>query len=156
TETMINMIFVTSFFLVLGRIRSAIAANLEPVLGPANVLTRWRRAYRTMLAFGWGMTERYRSYAEPQRTQLTVEGEEHWREAMSSGRGVVLMSAHIGSWEIAPRFGASVEKRRIHVVREKEIDPRAQEFVQEIMRRSGDDIVTHFAGDDPALALELA
>ena len=156
TEPVIVRIFVTSFFAVLGRIRNAIASNLEPVLGPANVLTRLRRAYRTMLAFGWGMTERYRFYVAPQRVRLTVEGEEYWREAMSSGRGVVLLSAHIGSWELAPRFGASAEKRRIHIVREKEIDPRAQQFVQELMKRIGDDLVTHFAGDDPGLALELA
>jgi KDO2-lipid IV(A) lauroyltransferase len=68
---------------------------------------------------------------------------------------VVLVTAHIGPWENAVRFGASGARRRIHVVREKEMDPRAQELVEAILARSGGDYVTHFAANDPALGLEL-
>ena len=156
TDPIIVTLFMVFFFVTLGRIRSAIASNLEAVLGPASRLTRWRRAFRTMLAFALGVPERYRFFKWPQRFHASVEGEEHWRAAMASGRGVVLVTAHVGSWEMAPQFGASAEKRRIHIVREKEIDPRAQRFMEELIARGGQNCVTHFAADNPFLAIELA
>jgi lauroyl/myristoyl acyltransferase len=148
--------FTVGFFLALGRIRSAIASNLEPVLGKARMFTRWLRAFRTMHSFAWGLNERYRSFRSPELFTTTVEGEEHWREAMQSGRGVILVSAHIGAWEVSPRFAASAGDRRVHIIREREMDPRAQQFMRGLIERSGQQFVTHFAGEDPALTLELA
>lgn len=149
-------LFTLFFFLTLGRIRHAIAANLDPVLGPAGPFTRLARAYRTMLAFAWGLPERYRGYFNPHWLRHSVEGEEHWREVMKSGNGVVLVSAHIGNWELSAQAGADAEKRRVHVIREKEMDPRAQELMRQILEKAGSDTVTHYAGEDASLAFELA
>ena len=155
-QSITEFIFTVFFFVTLGRIRSAISSNLEPVLGPASRLTRWRRAFRTMHDFASGMTDRYAFFRKPQKFAATVEGLEHWQAAMASGSGVILASAHIGFWEIAPQFGASAEKRRIHIVREKEINPQAQQFVERLLARTGEELVTHFASDDPALGVQLA
>jgi lauroyl/myristoyl acyltransferase len=144
------------FFLVLGRIRAALASNLEPVLGPTNALNALARSFRTIWAFSWCFTERYRRLANPERFIGVLEGEEHWREVMDAPKGVILATAHIGPWETAIQFGASNAPRRVHIVREKEIDPRAQRFIEELVARSGDGYVTHFAGEDLTLAIELA
>jgi len=46
-------------------------------------------------------------------------------------------------------------RRRIHVVREAETDPRAQRFIEELIRsRGGDLYTTHFA-EDPQLGMDL-
>jgi lauroyl/myristoyl acyltransferase len=156
TERPAVVLFTTFFFLALGRIRGAIASNLEPVLGPAGRGERWRRAFRTMYAFAWCLTERYRRFASPERFHSVLEGEEHWRQAMEAGTGVLLVTAHIGPWDAAAHIGALEARRRIHVVREEEIDPRAQAFMRELLGRAGDSTVTHFAGNDPRLSLELA
>ena len=148
-------LFTLLFWTVLGRIRAAIASNLEPVLGPAGLLGRWRRAFATMFAFGWCLAERYRYLARPDRFHATVEGEENWRRAVEGGRGVVLVTAHIGPWENAVQLGAAEAKPRIHLVREKELDPRAQEFMNELLAGVAGEYTTHFADDDPALGLEL-
>ncbi len=156
TERVSVVFFSTFFFLVLGSTRRAIASNLQPVLGKANVFRRWLRAYRTLVTFSASLAERYRFRSRPERFRFIVEGEEHWNRAMESGRGVVLVTAHVGFWEIAPQFGASAGKRRIHIVREKEIDPRAQKLMREMVARGSDQCITHFAGDDPGLTLKLA
>ena len=50
---------------------------------------------------------------------------------------------------------ASQDRRRIHVVREAETDPRAQRFIQDLIRRCGGDLyVTHFA-EDPQLGMAM-
>ncbi|HVR42757.1 MAG TPA: lysophospholipid acyltransferase family protein [Thermoanaerobaculia bacterium] len=149
-------LFTTFFFVTLGRIRKAIPANLQPVLGPARLWERWRRSYRTMVEFAWCMTERYRRLASPELFASMLEGEENWREAMATGRGAILVTAHVGPWEVASAYGSAAAGRRTHVVREREIDPRAQKFMEEILARAGSDYVTHFAGDDVTLSFELA
>lgn len=156
TEWVSVTVFTTFFFLTLGRIRGALASNLEPVLGRAGRLEALRRSYRTLWAFAWCLTERYRRLAAPELFSATIEGEEHWRQVIDGTGGVVLVTAHVGPWENATHFGASNSPRRIHIVREKEIDPRAQQFVQELLSRSGTSFITHFAGEELSLALELA
>lgn len=156
TEWLSVTCFAAFFFLALSRIRGALASNLDPVLGRAGRPERWRRSFLTMWAFAWCFAERYRRMADPQRFRSVVDGEEHWRQVMASPGGVVIVTAHIGPWETATQFGGSASQRRIHVVREKEIDPRAQDFIREILARTGGDYVTHFSGDDPTLSLVLA
>jgi KDO2-lipid IV(A) lauroyltransferase len=44
----------------------------------------------------------------------------------------------------------------VHLVREEELDPRAQAFIRDLLReRMGERYHSHFATDDPRLALEL-
>lgn len=148
-------LFSAFFFLTLGRIRRAIAANLDPVLGPATGLVRWRRSHTTMREFARCLSERYARLAGTPRGPSRVEGLEHWAGIRDARRGAVLVTAHLGPWESATLEGVSDASRRIHVVREAEIDPRAQAFVRSILRRAGDNYVAHFAGEDPRLVLEL-
>jgi lauroyl/myristoyl acyltransferase len=144
------------FFLVLSRIRGALAANLEPVLGPAGRLESLARSFRTIWAFSWCFTERYRWLADPERFSVVVEGEEHWRRAMEGAGGTIISTAHLGPWETATHSGASNSPHRVHVVREHEIDPQAQRFVEELISRTNPAYVTHFAGQDLGLAVKLA
>lgn len=147
------LLFTSVFWLSMGRIRRAVASNLEPVLGPAGLLTRGRRSFRTLLSFANCLTERYQRMSDG-RVRLTLEGESLWREATAGGRGAVLVTAHLGPWESSAYVGAHEEQRTVHVVREEEIDPRAQAFIRQLI---GDErVVTHYAGDDVRLAIELS
>lgn len=148
-------VFTAFFFLALGRIRGAIAANLEPVLGRAGRLERWRRAWRTMTEFARCLSERFSRVTGRPRGRGIAEGLEHWAPMREQGRGAVLVTAHLGPWESATVEGVSDARRTIHVVREAEIDPRAQAFVQELLRRNGEHYVAHFAGEDDRLVFEL-
>ena len=156
TEWISVNFFAVFFFLVLGRIRGAVASNLEPVLGPARPLERLRRSFKTLWVFSWCFAERFRRLANPERFIATLEGEEHWRQVTDGTSGLLLVTAHIGPWETGTSFGASNSPRRIHIVREREMDPRAQRFIEDLLSRSGDEYITHFAGEDLTLALELA
>ncbi|MFN7979038.1 MAG: lysophospholipid acyltransferase family protein [Vicinamibacterales bacterium] len=149
------VVFTAFFFVVLGRIRRAIIANLEPVLGPATALERGRRAWRTMYEFARGLSERFSRLTGHPRGTSAVEGLEHWAPLRTSQAGAVIVTAHIGPWESATVDGADDVQRTVHVVREAEIDPRAQDFVREILQRQGRHYVAHFAGEDDRLVLTL-
>lgn len=149
-------LFTTFFFVVLRNIRAAIAANLVPVLGPCGWLERQRRIFRTMWSFSWCLTERYERLSTRRTFQVTGEGMEHWQGLLASGRGFIVVTAHIGNWEMGSMFSAADdEQRRVHVVREAEGDPRAQRFISDLIRRAArGNYITHFA-EDPQLGVTL-
>jgi lauroyl/myristoyl acyltransferase len=148
-------LFTTFFWITLRNIRAAIAANLEPVLGPCGWWEQQRRIYRTFWKFAWCLSERYERLSTDRVFTMELEGEEIWRELATGEQGFVLVTAHLGNWEVGSMLPASRDRRRIHVVREAETDPRAQRFIEGLIRsRGGDLYTTHFA-EEPQLGLDL-
>jgi len=147
--------FTTFFFLTLINIRGAVADNLEAVLGPCGWLRRQLRIYRTMWVFAWCLTERYERLGTSRPFDLQLAGQEHWEEACRGGGGFILITAHLGNWEVGSMAPAAVKGRPVHVVREAETDPRAQEYIAELIRKQGGGLYhTHFA-EDPRLGMLL-
>lgn len=153
---LIMPLFVGFFFLTLRNIRKALAANLVPVLGPCGWLERQLRIFRTIWTFSWCLTERYERLNTDRKFKMSADGMEHWRELDVPGQAFILVTAHIGAWEVGSMLPASEEQRRVHVVREAEGDPRAQRFISGLIRRAacGGNYITHFA-EDPQLGLTL-
>jgi lauroyl/myristoyl acyltransferase len=149
--------FTTFFFLALRRIRKAIASNLVVVLGPCNWWQRQLRIYRTMWNFAWCLSERFERLVRTDRPiAATISSQETWQELLDSGTGLILVTAHLGHWEAGSMLVPEKDSRHVHVVREEEMDPQAQEFVRELFAKHGDiGFTMHFAQDDPALGLRL-
>ncbi len=145
----------TIFSIVLWNIRNAIAANLEVVLGPCGFWERQRRIYRTIEAFSWCYGARYEQMVRPGRFRVETDGVEHI--PTDPARGVIFVTAHLGQWELSSHLASHGLPRPVHVVREKEMDPEAQRFIEELVRdMSAQGVTTHFASDDPRLGIALA
>lgn len=153
-------LFSTFFFFGLPRIRRAVAANFDVALGPCGFWHRQWRVWRNLHVYSWCMTERYEDLVTDRRVEPGVEGLEFWQEACRLDEGVVLVTAHIGHWEVASAFPSDLQGRQIHVVREGEIDPAAQDLFRGLIEaRSRQGYTVHFArraGDlGPKLLLAL-
>src|SRR6185295_16111075 len=114
------LLFATFFFVVLRNIRDAVASNLEAVLGPCGWLRRQVRIYRTLWAFAWGLTERYERLSTEHPFTVDLEAPDDWHDVMAPGKGLILVTAHLGSWEVGSMLPSSAEALRVHVVREAE------------------------------------
>jgi lauroyl/myristoyl acyltransferase len=148
------LLFTLAFLVALRHVRLALSANLEPVLGPAGYWGRQRRAFRSLRNFAICLGERYEFLQYPDRFVVEVEGLEYLQSL--GDQGLIFVTAHIGAWETTSKRLSDSLGREAHVVREEEIDPRSQAFMQEILRRqTGRPATTHFAMDDPGLGLEL-
>lgn len=148
--------FAGLFFVALRRIRRAVLHNLEPVLGPAGFAEAQRRIYRTFHAFAWCLTERYESLSTPASFRFETENAEAWEATLASEGGFIFLTAHLGNWEVGAAQPRVLASRRIHLVREPEMDPRAQAFIAEILqKRLGDHVTTHFAANDHGLGMTL-
>lgn len=150
-------IFTTVFWLFLRRIRRAVASNLAAVLGPCSWWTRQRRIYRTLHTFAWCLTERYERLVGRAAPEVEGIGLEHWRGRHADPSGFIVVTAHIGHWEVGSLLPQASEGRVVHIVREGEMDPRAQEIVLGLIRRmTTESLKVHFVdGRNAALGLEL-
>lgn len=146
----------TLFLPLLPRIRHALIANRAVVSGRVGWWRSQARAWNTLRLFAWCMAERNERFLPGREFQIEREGRESWEALLEQGRGGVLVTAHVGSWEVASELPTTREDGVVHLVREEELDPRAQAFLREqIEKHGGARYHTHFATDDPTLGVRL-
>jgi KDO2-lipid IV(A) lauroyltransferase len=150
-------VFFAFFFSVcLRKIRAAITSNLEAVLGPCGWWERQRRIYRTIWSFGWCLNERHERLTTARPFHIEAEAIELWNEVARPGQGLVLVTAHLGNYEVGSMLPAQLRGRQVHLVREPEADEQAQGFLQEVLAGFTESrYTTHFQNDDPLQGIEL-
>lgn len=97
-------------------------------------LLRLRRAAyvhmgRTLVEF-----MRLRSLAPGQISDLVrLEGEENLREALAAGRGVIILTAHFGNWELlGARLAQVCGEGRFHVIAQPQRDERLTRLLDSV------------------------
>jgi len=142
-------LFTTFFFLFLRKIRKAVSENLVVVLGKCNWWEKQRRIYRTFWQFAWSHNERYENLLGKEQFYVRSQNIEAWEKISSSKQGFILLTGHIGNWEMGSIKLLTLGNRHIHVVREQELDPRAQKFTENLFReKMGPSYITHFGMGD--------
>jgi len=149
-------VFAVFFFLCLRRIGAAIAANLEAVLGPCGFVERQRRIFRVVWSFGWCFNERTERLTTDRPFHIETEAIDVWNDLARTGEGLVMVTAHVGSYEVGSMMPAQAEDRPVHLVREPEADAETQAYVAGVLatftqRRFRE----HFQSGDPALGIVL-
>ena len=91
-----------------------------------------------------------RSEAQPDRLVTRIEGDEHLLAAVAEGRGLVLVTAHLGNWELGGRLLAARLRRPTHVVVAAEADSRVERFL-----RGGPSPVRFVRRGDPTAMVPL-
>ncbi len=91
-----------------------------------------------------------RREARPDRLVTRIEGDEHLLAAIAEGRGLVLVTAHLGNWELGGRLLATRLKRPTHVIVAAEADPRVERFL-----RGGPSPVRFVRRGDPTAMVPL-
>ena len=97
-------ILTSLLYLLLGRLRHVGERNLELAV-PESPPSERKRILRTVFRnLGWQLVEfcRMPRYtAENTRNWIRTEGLEHYLAAQSRGRGVLVLTGHLGAWELS-------------------------------------------------------
>jgi lauroyl/myristoyl acyltransferase len=104
-----NVLGFCAFFVLRGR-RKAILAVLRVVRPSAKGLLRLRLGWRALINYANNFADFLRLYHMEREQLLAItesEGIEHFFKALEEHSGVVLISAHVGNWEVGTNFIAA-------------------------------------------------
>ena len=82
------------------------------LFGPLSWGKRRWLVFRHFLSFGRAIIDRVAILAgDTRHFSFSFDGEEYLRQAVSEGRGVLLLSAHVGNWEAAGQLLSRIDAR---------------------------------------------
>jgi len=82
----------------------------QRVFGAATALGRRWRVFRHFFSFGRAIIDRTAILAGmTRRFSFTFDGEQHLRDAVAGGKGVLLLTAHVGNWEVAGQLLSRID-----------------------------------------------
>ena len=114
--------------------RRAVRANLSRVLAgapPAEIEARASETFANFGAFFADLLTLNRGPGADLRAHVArADGEHHLDSALAAGRGVVLLTAHLGNWELAGRLLSMRGPRTAHVVLSAEQDRALERYLR--------------------------
>jgi phosphatidylinositol dimannoside acyltransferase len=145
-------LFGAAFALALPGARREVRESLRRVLGPRSRPAEGIDVLRTFCGYAQCLAESLGAgRADARRARVELTGGAYLREAIRLQRGAVLVTAHIGPWDIAAQLLAADLGARVLVVMEAEPDPEARALHDEVRRRSGVQVLA--VGESPLDAL---
>lgn len=126
-------------FRALGRYRRVARKNLALIYPEKPEAEREQMARAVFRHFGRMAGEFIKlprlTQAEVER-MVTVEGEEHMKQALAMGKGVLLVTGHFGNWEVMARWIA-MHNYPINVVARDARDPAATKLLTDTREGNG-------------------
>ncbi len=132
--------------------RAVVGANLArivPGLAPAEYRRLTARVFRCFAMCFADLISTNRHAADTGALLAAVEGEEHLATALAAKRGLILLTAHLGNWELAGRLLVRRFGQPTHVLVAAEPDPQVGEFLR------GTGPLRFVTRDHPAAAVTL-
>ena len=129
--------------------------RLRPTLqGPAMALRCWRH----YASFGRILCDRLLVYLNPERYRLEYVNGEPLRQVLREQRGCILLSAHVGNWELSGFWlkNLASSERPVFLVMVRDDLPRVQSFVDSRMRGSHITVIDPHDGLAASLAVARA
>ncbi|MGI9241638.1 MAG: hypothetical protein ACR2RV_12625, partial [Verrucomicrobiales bacterium] len=109
--------YVTLLFLVFTRGRRAVQKNLGAIIPGSSPAANLFRAWRVFWNFGWVMTDAARVRAGGRELSWTIDGLEDFRQLAEMDGGAILLTAHMGNYDIAGPTFAEKFNRKLNAVR---------------------------------------
>lgn len=146
----------TAVYLALSATRRTVVHNQARLLGlRPDSLAAQHAAQRVFSEFAHCLTDALEMSGKPERTfEREYVDSRHFFSAIAGNRGVILVTAHTGSWEVGGRLLTLNHKVRTTMVMAKEANSGARGFVDELRKKSGVDVL-YASGNDPSTAITL-
>jgi len=153
TPTMIGWTLLFYLFWAPGR--RAVTENLCAIHPGSPRFVNRLRAFRVFLAFAWNFTDAARFSERKTMVDWEFEGIEHLRELACSDRGAIILTAHMGNYDLGSYLFAQKFDRRITVVRVPEVDPESEEYSRTLREKVADGFTVRYNTGSRDIALDL-
>jgi len=124
------------FYFFAAPARRAILSNLKVVLPGSSGWLNLARAWLTLYNFAWTIADAADYKLARTEFVYTVEGEE-FLEQLAAAHGAILLTAHMGSYDLGAVVFAQRYQREIRMVRAPESDEQTAQHVDRSFERAG-------------------
>ena len=128
------------FFFFAAPARRAVVANLDVVLPGSSRWMNHLRALRTLYNFAWTITDAAIYKFTKAAFDYEITGASAL-DRLAAARGAVLLTAHMGNYDLGAALFAQKFNREIRMVRAPEPDRRTEQHLKDSLRRSGEGAV---------------
>jgi phosphatidylinositol dimannoside acyltransferase len=144
------------FTVLLVKGRRAVMQNLRAILPGSTWIGNFFRAYRVFWNFAWTIDDKVRFKELRVVPDWEFTGLEHLERLQSEEGGAIILTAHMGNYDLGAHLFASMSKRQIVMVRAPEIDPETRQFEAELDgRTSAEALKVDFSTRASELAIDL-
>jgi lauroyl/myristoyl acyltransferase len=132
--------FTIFFFFFAAPARRAIVANLAVVLPGSSRAINYLRAFRTLYNFAWTISEAAIYKLIKEEFAYEVIGAE-WLEQLGSAPGAIVLTAHMGNYDLGAALFAEKFHREIRMVRAPEPDEQSARHLSASLEKAGEGAV---------------
>jgi predicted LPLAT superfamily acyltransferase len=148
--------FMSLFFLLWGPGRRGVMHNLRAIKPGSWPVINFFRTYRVFWNFAWSITDAGRFRETGTMPDWEFFGIDHLKMLTEHGGGAVILTAHMGSYDLGAHVFSTTSDRKIVMVRAPEVDPQTQAFEESLHETSRSDALRiDFNTKASELALEL-
>lgn len=149
------MAFWALFFLLWGPGRRGVMRNLSVIKPGSWGVTNFFRTYRVFWNFAWSIADTARFRESRTMPDWEFVGREYFDELSAHKGGAVILTAHMGSYDLGAHVFSNTSSRQIVMVRAPEVDPQTREFEEAQQERTRGEMRIDFNTRASELALEL-
>lgn len=143
------------FFFFVAPARKAVLHNLRIVLPNSARLANYLRTFWIFANFGWMLTDAAVFRLLNPRFSYELDGE-HLLQELASAESALVLTAHMGNYDLGAALFAEKFKRQIRVVRAPEPDALAAQHVDLSLRQSSaGGVKVDYSTDGTSLAFDL-
>ena len=129
--------FTFFFFFFAAPARRAIVANLAVILPGSSPAINHLRAFRTLYNFAWTISEAAIYRINREEFSYEIIGVQ-WLEELGAARGAIVLTAHMGSYDLGAALFAEKFRREIRIVRAPEPDQQTAQHLHASLESAGE------------------
>lgn len=143
------------FFLLWGPGRRGVMRNLSAILPGSWPVTNFFRTYRVFWNFAWTITDNMRFRELRMNPDWEFVGREYFDQLQAQQTGAIILTAHMGNYDLGAHVFAERSGRSIVMVRAPETDVQTRAFEESHAARTAAELKIDFSTRSSDLAIEL-
>ena len=143
------------FFFVATPARKALLQNLRLIRPRSWRTANYFRVFRVFANFGWSLTDSAAYRVTKARVRYELEGG-RFLEQLASGKSTIVLTAHMGNYDLGAALFAERFHRKMKMVRAPEPDARSAQHVDLALQQStGGAVRVGYSSEGTSLAFDL-
>jgi lauroyl/myristoyl acyltransferase len=143
------------FLFIAAPARKALLQNLRLIRLRSWGIIKYFRALRVFVNFGWSLTDSAAYRLTKARVRYELQGG-RFLEQLASGKGAIVLTAHMGNYDLGAALFAERFHRKMKIVRAPEPDALSAQHVDLALQQSTAGAVrVGYSSDGPSLAFDL-